>query len=750
MKNASIRRVAILGNHVPRRCGIATFTADLAKALATNLPAADVDVYAVNDGRHYQYPAVVKGTLAEQDLAAYRQLGDRLNSGSYDLLCVQHEFGIYGGESGSHLLSLLSMVNMPIVSTLHTVLTSPSAFQRQVFEELTQLSSKVITMSNNGAEILRRVYRVPEDLIVVVPHGIHRANSGVGRSLRESHNLFEKSLILTFGLLSRDKGIDFMIEAMPAILAEHPDAIYLVAGATHPKIKMREGETYRRWLKARASELGIADSVRFLDRYLSNRELAGWLAAADVYVTPYLKPEQVVSGTLAYALGGVGAVVSTPYWYAEELLADDRGILVPFRDSGALAVAINGLLGDTDRREEIARRAFLYAEPMKWQRVGAAYAKVFESARSESSSPLKLVYEHHDLEVPSRWQGPSIEHLVSLTDETGITQHALCRFPNRKEGYCSDDNARALTLCLHLAGRNADDRIENLISTYFAFLMHSLNQGNCRFRNFLSYAKVWEESCSGDCFGRILEALATAFVSADDDLATLAGEYFRLTLPNILDEPDPRPWAHAILACETYLRRDSDKLTTELMRILSNRLTQRYESNTGTHWKWFEGQLTYENALLPRALIVAGDHFANDEAIEIGIESLSWLCCVQTSETGCFAPIGSDGFYSRGGKKARFDQQPLEAAATVSACLATARVASRAHWEEEARRAYRWFLGSNTEGLSLVDELKGKCFDGLQPGSVNRNCGAESTIAYLTASAELASIRAVIDRVRLA
>src|SRR5579862_4573708 len=499
----SIRRIAILGNHIPRRCGIATFTSDLAQSLQNSLLGADVDVFALNDGQTYDYPIRVKGSIDANDPQAYRELANQLNSAPYDLVCVQHEFGIFGGSSGNYLLELLRNLKMPIVTTLHTILEHPSEEQRLVFEEVLQLSERVVAMSRQGLQILREVYHVDEDSVEMIPHGIRDTDIARGRVVRNRYEIGGQPLILTFGLLSYDKGIQDMIAAMPMIVSNHPTAIYAIVGATHPKIKEREGESHREKLQKQASDLGVTENILFVDRFVSDRELAGWLAACDIYVTPYLKREQIVSGTLAYALGGGNAVVSTPYWYAAELLAGERGLLVPFNEPASLADSVRKLLGDPILRQRFAQKGFDFGRTMKWDEVGKSYVEVFEETIAQNAGMLRVLTTIDDKPRPTLHSIlPSFDRLLSLTDSTGIRQHATGRFINRHEGYCTDDNARALELCLAARGLIHSSELDRLTDTYLEFVMHAYDPRISRFRNFMSYSRRWLDEGSDDCQGR--------------------------------------------------------------------------------------------------------------------------------------------------------------------------------------------------------------------------------------------------------
>jgi len=503
--SGSIHKLALLGNHLPRQCGIATFTTDLSDAIANEFSQLDCFTLAMNDvGKRYGYPPQVRFEIAEGEPESYRRAADFLNVNDVDVVSLQHEYGIFGGKAGSHVLALLRELRMPIVTTLHTILAEPSPLQRGVMDELTELSERLIVMSANGVELLRDVHGVPERKIDLIPHGI--PSVPVGNQSKDKLGVEGKTLILTFGLLSPDKGIEYVIDALPAILERHPDTVYIVLGATHPHVKERHGEAYRFMLESRAQKLGVDSNIIFHNRFVSHEELVEFLAAADIYITPYLNSEQITSGTLAYALGSGKAVISTPYRYAQELLADGRGILVPWRDANAIAEQVTGLLADDGRRRALEERAAIHGRAMTWPVVARSYVRSFERARVEQKGRLRRVFQAKTLAArPTEFPEINLAHLHVMTDDTGILQHASFDIPRYEDGYCIDDNARALLLMTHIedAGAEVTGSVHALASRYLAFVRHAFNENLGRFRNFMSYSRRWvEESGSEDSHGR--------------------------------------------------------------------------------------------------------------------------------------------------------------------------------------------------------------------------------------------------------
>jgi glycosyltransferase involved in cell wall biosynthesis len=714
----------------------------LANAIAGEFSGLDCSVVAMNDaGKGHAYADRVRFEIAESDLASYRRAADFLNVSAVDVLCLQHEYGIFGGKSGGHVLTLLRELRMPIVTTLHTILSEPTIEQRRVMDEVLRVSTRLIVMSQAGGKLLRDIHGVPERKIDFIAHGIPSFPSIL--SSKQHLGIEGKSVILTFGLLSADKGIEYVIDALPAIVERYPNAVYVVLGATHPHVKERQGEAYRRSLEIRARKLGVAANIIFHDRFVSLRELTEFLSAADIYITPYLNPEQITSGTLAYAVGAGKAVVSTPYRYARELLADGRGVLVPWKDAEAIAKAIGDLLGNGADLRALGERAALYGRKMAWPSVARPYLESMERAQREHSSSRRTLFEAKTLaKRPPDLPELNIQHLRAMTDDTGMLQHAAFSIPRYDDGYCLDDNARALLLMALVDEAGTEDRATTraLTSRYLAFVSHAFNKDVCRFRNFMTYARRWTEECgSEDSQGRALWALgAVVGRSSEPGRRSLSGHLFHTALPSASSFQSPRAWALALLGINEYLRAFQGESSVEaLQKLLSERLMSMFRTKGSDDWPWCEDSVTYDNARLPQALIVSGSRLRDPEMTATALRSLTWLAEIQRSKEGYFAPIGSNGFYARASEKARFDQQPIEACGMVSACLDAWRFSGDEHWADEMRRAFRWFLGENQLQSSLYDPATGGCHDGLHPERPNENQGAESTLAFLLALTDM-------------
>ncbi len=743
---SAIRKVAFLGDYLPRKCGIATFTTDLRCAVATEFPAFQCLVVPVNDvAAGYDYPAEVRFEIAEQDLPSYLRAADFLNITDVDVVCVEHEFGIFGGPAGSHVLALLRELQMPIVTTLHTILREPNEEQRRVMRELIRRSTRLVVMSERGREFLLDVYQAPAAKIDLIPHGIPDMPFADPNYFKDEFGVAGKQVLLTFGLLSPNKGIEYALRALPDVIREFPNVIYIVLGQTHPNLLRDEGEAYRLSLERLAKDLGVQKNVVFFNRFVELEELMRFIGAADIYLTPYLTESQITSGTLAYAFGAGNAVVSTPYWHAAELLTAERGKLVPFRDAKAIAVAVVELLRDETLRHTMRKNAYKLGREMVWSRVAQLYAKSFEQARQDhsfvgrKSSPIKTLDESPGL-LPEL----KLDHLFRISDSTGIFQHASFTVPNFSQGYCTDDNARALVLTLMLKKLGHDSpRLCAKGATYAAFLNHAFDRKSGRFHNFMSFDRRWlEDVGSEDCQGHALWALGLCVSQAGrGSFQMLAAQLFEQALPVAAEFSSPRAWAFTLIGIDEYLRRfGGDRRASQIRESLTAKLAQRFADAATDDWHWFEEVVSYANARLPHAMILNGRRLNSAPMLELGLKTLRWLIKIQTSDAGSFRPVGSNGFFPRGHERAVFDQQPIEAQVTISACIEAYHATGDTFWVAEARRAFEWFLGRNDLGLALYDPTTGGCRDGLHMDRLSQNQGAESTLAFLLSLAEMQAL----------
>lgn len=714
--------IALLGNFPPRRCGLATYTEDSFLALTGHPTAPSVDVYAMDDGQVEGYGANITSLIPQDDISAYHRAADAINESGAQILWIQHEFGIFGGESGSHLLTLLNRISIPVAVTLHTLLDSPNGAQRAVLDTLLKRAGTIIVMAEKGRDILQRTYGIDPARVSVIAHGIPDRPVGDPVAMRTKLALPQRPTILTFGLLSPDKGIADMIEAMPAIRTRCPDAHYIVLGATHPHLKRNDGESYREALSDRVAEIGLCEAVTFIDRFMELDELTDWLTAADVYVTPYRNPAQITSGTLSYAIGLGKAVVSTPYVHATEILADGHGVLVPFRSPDALASAVSALLVDVSARAAMSARAYARGRTMIWPRNA-------ESVLGAMIPALRVGPDRRGKPIPAVLRAAPIER---MTDSVGMFQHSVFGVADRDHGYCIDDNARGLLLMSVADDLPPETRLR-FAHTYASFVQHAWNPDERRFRNFLGYDRRWlEHTGSEDSNGRTLWALGVAASSAPSAaLRDWAAKLYDETVTSVGALGSPRARAFAMLGAANMANvRPDDAAIADTLRSGAATLITLLDSSSRPDWAWFEIILSYDNTRLPEALIRAGQILGDAAFVQAGVEALDWIARQTTGHDGMFQPVGTESFGKPYAEPALFDQQPLEAWAMIDACTAAWEATGQPVWIDRAQAAHGWFLGRNTLSVPLIDPETGECADGINPFATNRNNGAESVIAW--------------------
>ncbi|SOB79764.1 Glycosyltransferase involved in cell wall bisynthesis [Sphingomonas guangdongensis] len=734
--SSRVGHIALLGNYLPRQCGLATYTTDTYDALRNRFPDLKVDVYAMDDhpGR-YAYPAAVTGAIPQDDRSAYLETAKAIEASGAQALWVQHEYGIYGGSAGDYLLALLDRLTIPVIVTLHTILEKPSAEERRVMDALLHRAARVIVMADRGREILTRVYGASPRSIVMIPHGVPDRPFVNANTLKHAFGWSGRDVILTFGLLAPNKGIETMIEAMPAIAAQHPCALYVVLGATHPNLVAHEGEAYRERLATLAADLGVAGNIRFIDGFVEHDDLLDYLQAADIYATPYSNPAQITSGTLSYAVGVGKAVVSTPYVHATEILADGHGVLVDFGDSAAFGREINALLGNERNRLRLSERAYARGRTMIWPRLA-------EKAMSEVE--VMVTAQPRRLNTGGMLSNlkPDLSAVERMSDSTGMLQHSIFSVPDRRHGYCIDDNARALILLCAIDDIDDATR-DKWTSIYASFVQHAWNPDKRRFRNFMNFDRSWcEETGSEDSNGRALWALGvTARDARVQKHRDWAARLFDDTAALAFKLGSPRAHAFAMLGAAAMLEvQPTHRLSRELLERFGNELLVLLDTARRPEWSWFEIVLAYDNARLPEALIRSGLALGRDDFVATGLETLEWIEARQTSPDGRFRAVGTDSFGREYAEPLPFDQQPLEAQATIDACAAAYQATGDTRWVEGANRAYRWYLGANDLDLPLASFGDGGCFDGLNPAGLNRNQGAESILALQLASVAISAL----------
>jgi glycosyltransferase involved in cell wall biosynthesis len=734
-----IGSVAVIGSYLPRQCGIATFTADLVEALSTEAPDINCWAVAVNDKPEgYAYPEKVRFEINQNRLADYSVASEFLNISQIDIVCVQHEYAIYGGPAGSHLLKLLGELRMPVVTTLHTVLKDPAPEYYEVMLTLSALSDKLIVMSRKASDFLKDIYAVPEEKITFIHHGIPDTPFMDPNFYKDQFGVEGKKVLLTFGLLSPNKGIETVLQALPSVIRRHPDVTYIILGATHPHILKAHGDEYRISLQQLVHKLNISEHVIFQNRFVELKELCEFLGTADIYITPYFEEAQITSGTLAYAMGTGKAVISTPYWYATEMLSEERGRIVPFNNPDAMAEQIIDLLDNDVSRHTIRKKAYTFSREATWKEVSRRYIEAFsevEIDRSRHPRPRHLYIKN--IKAITKFELPEmkLDHLKTLTDDTGVLQHATHTIPDRDHGYCIDDNARALMVAA--MGRKyfptENISLDSLSSHYLSFILYAFNVETGRFRDFMTYARQWtEEVGSEDAHGRVLWSLgkAVAVINNPGQLA-MSTKLFNKALKAVEHFNPSRAIAFSLVGIYGYLHKFSgDSEARRVRRILADKLFNHFKNNATKRWPWPENALTYVNGKLPHALLLSGQSMQRNDMIDMGLRSLKWLLNIQTEE-GHFVPIGNRGWYEQGGPRARFDQQPIEANAMIEACVEAFNVTRDKTWFENAVMCFNWFLGHNDLNMSLYDPKTGGCRDGLMADGINQNEGAESSLAWL-------------------
>lgn len=735
--------VTYLATYPPRKCGIGTFTHDLAKNVSNHYgeelsAKGSVSVAALNDRPEgYDYDSEVGFEINAKNKLDYRKAADYVNLSNTKVVNIQHEFGIFGGEDGDNLLPFLENIRKPVISTLHTILKTPSDHQKEVLIEVCEESTEVVVLADKGKELLETVYGISPEKVTMIPHGAPDVPFMDTYYYKEDYGVQGRPIILTFGLLGPGKGIEVAIEAMEKVAEQFPEALYIILGATHPHVKENRGEEYRLNLERMVKHRGLENNVAFHEMFVPLDELIKYLVTSDIYLTPYLSREQISSGTLAYAVALGNAVVSTPYWYAEELLADGRGKLVPFEDPDSTADAINELLGDEEKRQRMRRKAYQFGRDMIWHSVAEDYRMTYERSLEKYQEAPSISVRGQVDPSDSLPDLPEVklDHLKTLTDDTGILQHASYMVPRRKYGYTTDDNARAAIVVLNQWKIFGDKTALKLLKTYLSFLGSALESGGREANNFMTFDRQWRDSGKNeDPHGRLLWALGNLVAEAPNDALTSYGhDLFSRAVERVDQYTSPRAWAFSVLGIREYLSKfGGERNRKKVGGNLAEGILRNLKGNSDEEWIWPEDSVTYENARLPQALIAWGELSENEEMTEWGLKSLRWLIDQQmNSEEGYITLIGNDGWLTRDGERARFDQQPVEIAALIDACWEAYEATEDSYYLDTIYLGFNWFLGRNDLGIPLYDFRTGGCKDGLHPSRVNQNEGAESLVSWL-------------------
>lgn len=731
-------RIAYISTYPPRECGIATFNQNLVGAVNANFTGKDAVtqsgfVVAMNDSeqlKQYEYPDEVKFVVRQDHQKDYIRAANYLNTSNADVCILEHEFGIYGGESGIYILPLINRLEKPLITVLHTVLREPSFVQKIIMREIADQSAKVIVMSKRAVEFLKDIYEIPADKIQIIEHGVPDLEAEENNELRKLPAFKNKKVLFTFGLISRNKGLETVIKALPEIVKQNPDVMYVILGNTHPGVLKNNGEEYRDSLKRLAAQLGVSKNLTFINKFVSESELFQYLTAVDVYITPYLNEAQITSGTLSYAIGAGAAVVSTPYWHATELLDDGRGRIFDFKDHEQLAAIVNDLLGNPDSLAQLKRNAYDYGLHLRYPKIGAEYIKVAQEASAKHDVNDKVLQSTIvDPEIMPRF---SLDHVLRLTDDTGIVQHAKFGIPNLKEGYCLDDNARALIMALMAYQRNKSPEALKLLPIYLSYI-HYMQTEDGNFRNFLSFSRQYlDDIGSEDSFGRTIWSLGYLINCAtNNSYREFAVEIFHKAVQQFKNLHHLRGLANTIIGVALYLKvfpTDAGMLTE--MNNLTEPLMASYEKHRDTDWYWFEEKMTYDNAILPLALMHACEITGDTKVKQVALESMAFLDKL-TLSSGVLTPVGNEGWYFKGGEFPLYDQQAIETMAMVLMNFQAYQIWHKPEYIEKMFACYMWFLGENTLRAPLYDHETKGCCDGILPTGINRNQGAESTLAYL-------------------
>jgi glycosyltransferase involved in cell wall biosynthesis len=732
-------KIALVCDYLPRQCGIATFSCDVRQALLDQYPGVDCMVVPITDTpQSYNYPPEVRFEIPEQDIKAYQRAADFINFSDAEVVFLQHEFGIYGGMAGSHILTLIRELRIPVVTMLHTILDDPKPAFRRVLNEIVQLSARLIVMSERGRNVIQILYGASPERIDVIPHGIPDTPFVDPNFYKDQFGVEGRKVLLTFGLLTENKGIEYVIQALPEVVKRVPEVVYVILGATHPAVQRMDGETYRLKLERLVASLGLTKNVVFYNRFVGREELMEFLGAADVYITPYLSPEQTTSGTLAYAFGCGKAVISTPYSHAAELLADGRGALVPFRDSTALAREIIDLLENESRRHMLRKQAYLLGRDMVWSHAAHRFMESFQKARLGPVNK-RLVLKTLE-QQPYQLPPLQLAHLERLSDSVGVFHNASHSVPDLSQGYHTLDNALALRLTVLLEETgDANPRTQTLATTYAAYLNYAIVPETGRFHERLSFERQWRDTTDSDeTLGSAVWALGTCVGrSQSPGLSQWAAHLLDSAMPSLNAAQTPRAWALGLLGIHEYFRRLSgDHRAKQLRETLTRRLVDAFNENASDDWPWFEEVPGHASARLPHALILSGRWAGDQQALEIGLRSLRWLVSTHTSN-GHYRAVNAAAATQPLELRPQLDQMPIEASATLSACIEAYAATQDVFWQEQARNAFEWFLGRNDLGESLYEPATGGCCDALHVDRRNLNQGAESTLAFLLALQEM-------------
>ncbi len=728
-------QIAIVSSVLPRPCGIATFSNSISRSLSHVLGREATSYIALNDGQEYQYTSRVTFEIGQESLEDYHKAAEAINDSSVDVVSLQHEYGLYGGPDGNYIVDFLSRVNKPVVTTLHTVLEKPSPGQYKTLVEVAAFSKAVVVMNRLAIKILTDVYDVPEFKIRLIPHGVADKFYLDPIYYKNKLNLTDRFVIMTFGFLSRNKGIEVAIESLPKVIEKHPNVLYIILGITHPVVKRREGEEYREYLEALVQEKGLSDNVRFENRFVDDDTLDLYLGAADVVICPYHSDAQVTSGVLSLSLGKGKTIISTPYLHAREALANGRGRLVNFRDSIGMGEVISELIENPDERRAIAGEAFIAGQAMGWEIVSHQYTDLFEDVVSKSSAgQFQQVRQGRVYTLPDI----NLNYLKELTDDTGIIQHTLYGIPDFKHDYSADDAGRAIVAYAQYYNLFRDESALTMVDKYLAFLLHARRDDGW-FYNYMDYNRNFpEQEISEDTFGRCLWGLGAATRLVQNRAqGLLARTIVEESIPLIDQLTYTRAKAYTACGLASYLVLHPSYEPAQIaLKNICDSLLHMLNENRSVDWVWFEDFLTYDNARLAQTLLLGYRHLRDVRYLKAGLNALDFLIREQY-QNGFFDMIGNEGWYYRGQERALFSQQPVDAGALTETCMLAMALSGKEKYLEMGYAAFQWYLGRNRLGKPLYNSINGACSDGLEPDGASRNRGAEATISFALALVSL-------------
>jgi len=726
-------KIACVGNYVPRQCGIATFTRDLTESLIISNREKNIKteafVVAMNDqDQTYDYPEIVKFTIRQEYQRDYLEATKFINYSNAEICILQHEFGIFGGKNGIYILPLIHKLEIPLIVTFHTVLKNPSEKEIMIIKEIGKKAEKIVVMSELAVDFLIHIYNLPKQKIKLIEHGVPDFDFIQRKIFKKKLNLENKKSLLTFGLLSRDKGIETVIQALPRVVEKHSEIVYIILGKTHPNVVRSSGEEYRNYLKLLVEKNDLRKHVYFYDKYVTNEELFSYLSAIDIYITPYLNEAQITSGTLSYAIGAGAAVVSTSYWHAKELLSDGRGKIFNFNDSDSLADLLINLFDNPEELSRIRKKAYQYGRKTIWPEIGARYLKLVANVL-KTVPEVKI--EEEPVINPLVLPEFCLDHVHRLTDDTGILQHAKYIIPNFKEGYSLDDNARALLMFLMVFRQRKSKEALKLISTYLSFI-NLMQNDDGPFKNYLSFNRNFiDQVGSEDSFGRTIWALGYLVkYPPNKPFFEIAVEILTKSFSNFNHLKFIRGMTNSIIGLCHFLKIFPDnKEMKSILKEMTYKIMKSYQKYKTDDWHWFEPILTYDNGILPLSLLHASEEIGDENILKVAYESIEFLEKV-TLRKGHLSLVGSDNWYKKGGDRSRFAQQPIDAAAMVLMFYQAYLISKDKTFLKKMLTSYMWFLGENDLNKPLYDFKTCGCSDGIESYGINRNQGAESIIVY--------------------